>query len=132
MGVLIFIIIFLFLAFGLYAWYVNSDSIDDRDNNWFIFERQSGPFYWREKWMKYEDQKEVYDKLKNEAVGRKPAQDGDLLEKAVGNIRVKQRYEDWDDTLPDTNTVSARVTLLELNLAALAKRVRELEGTKDE
>ena len=102
MGTLLIIIVLALGGFALFAWYMQGYSADDRSDKWWIFERQSGPFYWRKQWMRadektFEEHKAEYEQAKFE----------DEMQKLdlTSNIRVKQKQEDWDDLKKTTDKV---------------------------
>lgn len=58
MGWLITIVVLGLVGFGIYSWLMQGSSGDDRNDKWWIFERQSGPFYWRKRWMGKKDKED--------------------------------------------------------------------------
>ena len=112
MGYVILFVVLGLIGFALYSWYMNSTSIDDRDDSWWIFGRKSGPFYWRKRWMGKNDDTiaDLYDdKIKR---GLEDAKAGRVSQKDwKGNIRVKQKQDDWDDIKGNRNPQHEAVQL---------------------
>lgn len=79
MGYLLLFIVLALVGFALYSWFMQGSTPDDREDRWWIFEKQSGPFHWRKRWMG------TY------------ADPFDENEETMANIRVKQKHNDRDE-----------------------------------
>ena len=115
MGWLLLIVILALGGYALYSFFMQGESADDREV-WWMPGRESGPFYWRKRWMgelRAKNEAAISEERAKRLVEEATSIIQDEYDQ-VANIRVKQKQSDWDDveTMYDVRTLFVKETNL--------------------